>query len=184
MKLPSEPCTSNSVLTGIYKGEELHRHLKNNINIFTTCLASNLNQFGCDNEIDLNKRIELHKKSIGIYELIYENGDYGFYNCRLAEYYMGLAKCYAALYNTESTIESLEKSLKYAVTYDTLAESEHTSVIFRGDGYNLSGSGKQYSYNDCYRLLNDFGLKSEEFDFIKSNARYIEIIAEFEKYAK
>jgi transcriptional regulator with XRE-family HTH domain len=190
-KLPSVNCTSNVALAGIYKGEDLFERVINNILSFADILARDLTILGYRKyDDDLNKKIDMYKKAIGVFELIYENGDYGFYNCRLAEFYMDLAKSYIMLDdidnidNIENTLDCLEKSVKYAVVYDTAEEFTHTSVIFEGRKYDPVQSSKNYAYNDCYRLLHDFGLTGERFDAIKENARYKAVVEEFEKYAK
>lgn len=183
-KLDSMYCTWDQVLTHIYEGDELYKLLVSNISSYIDLLTGTLTHLGWSKyKDDLNKKIKLYKKAVDIIDLIWENGDYGFYNCRLAEFYMNMAKSYITLEDIENTLDCLEKSAKYAVAYDTAVKMNHTSVIFEDTEYNPSDSVKNYDYNDCYSFLNTYGM-NEKFISIKDNERYKAVVAKLEKYAK
>ena len=183
-KLAYMYCSSDQVLTHIYEGEELYELLVNNVRAYIDLLTGTLTQLGWSKyQGDLNKRIKAYKKAVDIIELMWEDGDYGFYNGRLAEFYMDMAKSYIALEDVENTLDCLEKCVKYAVVYDTAVKMNHTSVIFEDTEYNPSSPTKNYNYNDCYMFLNTYGM-NEKFASIKDNERYKAVVAELAKYAK
>jgi transcriptional regulator with XRE-family HTH domain len=183
-KLAYMYCSSNQVLTHIYEGEELYGLLVNNAIAYIDLLTGTLTHLGWSKyQNDLNKKIKVYKKAVDIIELIWEDGDYGFYNCRLAEFYMAMAKSYIALEDVENTLDCLEKMAKYAVMYDTASTINHTSVIFENTEYNPAGPSKNYDYNDCYMFLNTHGM-NEKFISIKNDERYKAVVAQLEKYAK
>ena len=150
-KLPHMSCTWNAVITHIYEGNELYEFLVNDVPAYMDILNQTLDYLAWTKYKEApNKKIMLYKKAVGIIELIWEDGDYGFYNCRLAEYYMEMAKSYIVLNDIENTLDCLEKSVKYAVAYDTAEKFKYTSVIFEDTNYDPAGSSKRYDYNDCY----------------------------------
>ncbi|MCL2775963.1 MAG: helix-turn-helix domain-containing protein [Oscillospiraceae bacterium] len=184
MKLSYMYCTWNQVLTKVYEDSELHELIVNNIRGYIDLLTGTLTHLGWSKyKDDLSKKIKIYKKAVDLIELMWENGDYGFYSCRLAEYYMDMAKSYIELNDVENTLDCFEKCVKYAVASDTAVKMEHTSVIFENTNYDPSGPTKNYDYNECYRLLHTFGM-DEKFVSIKDNEQYKTVVAELEKYAK
>jgi len=183
-KLAFMYCSSNQVLTHIYEGEELYELLVNNIQSYIDLLTGTLTHLGRSKyQDDINKKIKVYKKAVDIIELMWEEGDYGFYNCRLAEFYMDMAKSYIAFDDVENTLDCLEKMAKYAVAYDTAVKMNYTSVIFEDKEYNPSSPTKNYDYNDCYMFLNTYGM-SDKFISIKNTERYKAVVAKLEKYAQ
>ena len=177
-------CSSDQVLAHIYEGEELYELLVNNVRAHIDLLTGTLMQIGRSKyQGDLNKKIKVYKKAVDIIELMWENGDYGFYNGRLAEFYIDMSKSYIALEDFENALGCLEKMAKYAIAYDTAEKMNHTSVIFEDTEYNPSSPTKNYDYNDCYKFLHTCGM-NEKFISIKDNERYKAVIAQLEKYAK
>lgn len=183
-KLPFMYCTRNQLLTHVYEGTELHELLVGNIRRYIDLLTETLTHLGRSKyEDDLSKKIKVYKKAVDLIELIWENGDYGFYNCRLAEYYMDIAKSYITLNDVENTLGCLEKCVNHAVAYDTAGETDYTSLIFENKNYTPSRSVKSYDSNVCYQLVYNCGT-DEKFVSIKDNERYKAVVAEFKKYAK
>ena len=135
------------------------------------------------NLIDYNINILLIKKAISILEIVFENGDYGFYNVRLSDYYAYLARHYMCLNDVDQAIGCVESASNHAVAYDTLpGKITYTSAAVKG--YITSDeSVKNYSYNDSYKLLNNEFSKSI-FDKIRECERFKAAIAKLEKHAR
>lgn len=116
---------------------------------------------------------------LNLYSMLYEDGDYGFYFCRVSSWYMRLAKVYGNEGDTDATIDCLVKSAKYCVIYDTAPNSKHTSFMVNRLVYNSEDSAKDYTENDSSLRLND--LKNNCFDFIRGDNRFIAIETKLKK---
>jgi len=147
-------------------------------------LAFELAMLGYGNTLkDIDNNIQLIKKAISIFEIIFENGDYGFYNIRLGNCYAYLARHYMNLKEYDSALNCIEKSANHAIAYDTLPKNFIYSSIAVKDYVDLDESVKNYSYNDTYKLLHE-EFSTNIFDPIREHDRFKAVIAELEQYAK
>ena len=189
-KLPYTPLTSDMLLRHIYEGEEQITHLKYYIPHFCDYITSDIKLFagtkyGYDTSIDGGKkRIELYKKAIEIYKIIYEDGDYGFYNGRMKDLYLSTAPNYILINDFDNALEDLEKAADFAMAFDTMPDVfTHTSMIFDGKEFSkLKNLAKDYDHNDSYQLLS--WLSDQRYDPIRETRRFKKIVAKLEQYAK
>jgi len=185
------PYISRLELIGqIYDGEEKIAHLKSEIMADCERLARNIKVFSWakykdDSDMrDLQNVIKLIKKAINIYEIIYENGDYGFYNERMWELYADNAINYMFLQEFDNAIDCLGKAADYAAAFDTLPEPFiHTSIIFEGYEHSQSHTSKDTKANSSYKFLHDY-LFHRRYDSIRETERFKAVVARVEKYAK
>ena len=187
----------NVVLCNILKGEEKCKLLADTAVQLTDILSMEYMQLARDkykdrNDADsVNKRILLYKKAIACYDILFENQDYGFYNCRMSEFYMYLAETYILLADTANTLDCLEKAVLFALAADTPPlDFQHTSVVFEFEKEpdekskkSSGGTKKGYDYNETYRLLNN-ELPKSCYNMVRDNMRFKAIEAELKKYAK
>ncbi|MCL2518978.1 MAG: helix-turn-helix domain-containing protein [Oscillospiraceae bacterium] len=190
-RLPSTPVASDMLLDSIYDGEERITQLKYNIWYFCYYLTGYIKsltyeKYGNNKDVEgIPKRIELCKKAINIYKIIYENGDYGFYNTRVKDLYYNMAVDYMLLHDIENTIDSLEKAADYAIAFDTMPEDfKHTSLTIEGIEFSKAKNlAKDYDYNESYALLHE-SLSNQRYDPIREDERFKAILAKLELYAK
>ena len=188
--------SSDVVLSTIYEGDELREQLKKNNSIFAGSLANGLydlaqSMYKLDSGVRIKHKsdalegIKLINKAIGIYDLIYENGDYGFGNLHLSLYHCTLAENYYQVNDIDSALSCLEKAAQYAVDFDTLTNfKHHTSLAVHG--VEKTGSlirNEQCRNNRCHEMLH-CTLTYGYFDLIKDNERFKAVVAKLEKHAK
>ncbi|MCL2772794.1 MAG: helix-turn-helix domain-containing protein [Oscillospiraceae bacterium] len=182
--------TLDDVLGELYEGEEKARHFKyqilKNCDVITRNIASNFAQAKYSDDtymIGVQKRIELNKKAIGIFEIIYEKGDYGYCNEEMAGFYLNVASNYVLLQDFDNALDCLEKTVDYTIAYDTLPESfTHTSTIVEGDVVSKTQVAKITTANDSYVMLQK--LSDEKYDPIRETERFRAVTAKLEQYAK
>jgi transcriptional regulator with XRE-family HTH domain len=176
--------SSDVVLAQIYKGDELHKHLKKNISNYSQMLAHDIERLA-DSMYNLGsyERIKLINKALAILDLIYENGDYGTNNFNLFRFHYQLACNYYKANDMDNTLHCLEKTAQYAIAFDTTDLEHHTSIAVQGLGKNMNFV-KNYRYNECYNLLQVYGLALGEFKSIRDDERFKSVIANLEKHAK
>jgi transcriptional regulator with XRE-family HTH domain len=185
-KLGSATGSRDIVLTQIYEGDELREQLKQNISHFAASLAFNIYQLADSMyKLDSPERIKLINKAIGIFDIIYENGDYGFANLHLTLFYRELAKSYYNINDMNNALSCLEKAARYAVDFDTLTDfKRHTSLAVQGLGKTgMVIRNEQSKHNQCYGILHS-DLPHDNFDLIKDDERYKAVIFKLEKHAK
>lgn len=190
-KLPDIIFASNMVLRNIYEGDEKVEHLKYNIMRFCDYIASDITNLAQTkypddkNAADVQKRIELYKKAITIFSIIYEEGDYGLYGVKMKDLYLGIASFYVLLDDYENAAEFTEKAADNAIAFDTLPEVfTHTSTMFGGT--ELSKAKHLVKDDDCnasYELLYK-NLSDRRYDAIRGSERFKAVVARLQQYAK
>jgi len=74
----------------------------------------------CDNR----EKIRLLQKSITVYELVYDDGNFGFYHHYVANLYKDMGDCYLRLNELDTAIGCYERFFTHAKAYDNLPD-EH-----------------------------------------------------------
>ena len=128
------------------------------------------------------KSIRVWKSMIRIYEAVYEDGDYGFFACRMRAFYSHLAKAYATLGDGENCLACIEKSADFAILYDTASAFRHTSPLVDRCRFDPKESAKNYAENDSALLLRN--LKNKAYDFVRDDARFAAVIERLSAVAK
>lgn len=190
-KLPSTPVTCDMILEALYDGEERVEQLRKNIISFCDYITRDMSRFlwakysDTGNEKDVQTRIKTYQKAIDIYKIIYEDGDYGFYNTRMAGLHLAMASNYILLNDYDNVLDCIEKSAEYTIAFDMLPEVfTHTSII--PDGYEFTKAqqlSKHYNYNDSYEMLN-MDLCNERYNPIRDTERFKAVLAKLEQYAE
>ena len=197
-KLAYAAGSSDVVLTTIYEGDELREQLKKNISIFAGYAANDVYQLANSmyrmesgvkiiDKSDAAERIQLINKAIGILDIIYENGDYGFGNLHLSLYYCDLARNYYSINDMDNTLNCLEKAAQRAVDFDELTDFKgHTSLAVQGLG-KTGGliRNEQCRNNRCYEMMhNELIYNNDTYKLIKEDERFKAVISKLEKHAK
>ena len=128
------------------------------------------------------KSIRVWKSMIRIFEAVFEDGDYGFFACRMRVFYSCLAKDYAKLGDKENCLAAIEKSADFAIMYDTAPAFHHTSPLIDRYDYDPHRSAKNYSHNDSYERLKT--LKHKLYDLVRDDARFQEIVEKLNAVAQ
>ncbi|MCL2518342.1 MAG: helix-turn-helix domain-containing protein [Oscillospiraceae bacterium] len=192
-KLSPAMGSSTVALAQIYEGNELHEYLKNNIAHFILMLAGPTGAiFQLANSMydsGSPERIKLINKAIGIFDSIYENGDYGCNNFFLSVIYNELAKNYYDANDMDSALNSLEKAAQHVIDCDMLTDfKQHTSLAVQGLGKTMVFlNDKRCNY--CYEMLHrddlaHWYLAKGHFQLLKDDERFKAVVAKLEEHAK
>lgn len=122
----------------------------------------------------------LREKHIAFIQLMFEDGDYGFYYTQLGRSYMYQAWYYARKKDEENTLQNLSMARDCALAFIKLdIKAEYTSLLLRGvdygDFYNAEDE------NDADQVLEI--MEKADFDFLRENARFQEIQRSLQEYA-
>ncbi len=127
---------------------------------------------------NVSEKIEIMEKAVRLLELVFD-GDYLYYNDRMANSYRQLAMLYLVKGDRIAAIDCVEKMAAYAVTFDTLSESNtYKSLLLNTIEYQ-----KAENIPLCTKLLRGrFG--SRIWAEIRNDPRFIAAVSSMEAYAK
>lgn len=188
-KMPRSAISRESLLSLIYKGDKLRELSVNNLlythlQTMSNCIKHNYQMDSGEWLYSPDEMVVLRKKHIDFIKLIFEKGDYGFYNATLCDSYKKLAIYSAEQKNDTETLDYIENAAKHAIKFieHIYLEGDRTfsSVLFKGVT-EKSSVHLNDKFNLAHHLLEDF--KDLRFDFIRNNKRYIEIEKLIEKYS-
>ena len=180
---PNLVVTNNVLLSHVLEGDELAVHCQNNIVVMLDLLAREIFRYGSyRGGIKGNEAKHAMRTATKLYELIYENGDFGFYACRLSEIYENLAKIAAEQQNKDETLEYLANTVKYTIIFDTQEEFQRTSLLVNRLSYSSKNVSKDYMANESYLTLKQ--MEDKCYDFCRGDERFVKLIEDLKKVAK
>ena len=123
----------------------------------------------------------LRDKSIAILEIIFEDGNYGFYHSHLTDMHLYQAKYYAKLQHGEKALHHLKKASEHALSFLNRDQGgEYTCLLFKGM------HRREFSTNDTRNnaLFLMEAMRSKEFEFLFDSADFILIKNQLEPLAR
>lgn len=143
-----------------------------------------------DNKLEQNNstdtRIEIIKYVLSIFQGLYKNGDYGFYNCRMRRYTGKLSRLYAIAGDKDNCLKELCNAFEYAKGYDEYRASgkpyKHTSPLVDRIVADPASTSKNYTENECSLLLG--WLSNSVYDPYRNDPEFISIREQIESKAK
>lgn len=179
-KLPVLPCTSNVLLKFVLKDEELLEHTQRNLMYLADEFYMNIVWMLKAKKFTDEEKIHAYKTVIKFVELIFEDGDFGFWHCRLTAVYLDIAKLYANLNNFDMTLENLALSAKHSIITDTIKEHPLTSPLVNGLKFTWKGTSKNFQGSQSKETVKEISDKC--FDFCRSDERFKKIESDLKRY--
>jgi len=123
----------------------------------------------------------LRDKAIALLNIIFEDGNYGFYHGHLTDIHSEQAKYYARLQSVEKTLYHLKKASEHAAAFlDWEQGGEYTCLLFKGMRRGRFSTND--TRNNALFLIET--MKSKEFEFLFDNAEFNLIKNQIEPLAK
>ncbi len=95
--------------------------------------------------LNMNEWIEAHKKILALYDVLFEDGDFGEYRVTVGWIYFTLFTLYYPIGDIENAYECFKKAVDLALSVDTVTDEDlpgtHTSILIRGEEYNAHCKG-------------------------------------------
>lgn len=177
-KMPPMACCRETLLSIVTTGKEQSHYRKSEVFPLLQRLCVILHTAGMDSnnrecEYSFDEQACLREKVISLIQLMFEDGDFGFFNCMFSSVCALQAKYYAVKKDAEKALEYLEKAKNHAIAFQNYSPSEkYTSLILRDEKYG------DYSTNSEQKVTEwvlEIAMK-KEFDFLKNDAKYQELI--------
>ena len=189
-KCPSIWCTRISLLSRVTKGEDKIKYTMEEIQEGCQYLTRAINSLARQDYdfggIPKEKlKIMMYEKSLQIYNIIFDDGNLGFFNISAAQTYMEMAENYILLTEYEKAFECLEKASDYSISYEKCAgdESKFTAML-ASKITNPPGHMHSKPSNLAYDIINDELLKKDVYSAIREDKRFKAIIDKLSSYAK
>ena len=188
-KMPVMVMSQDFLFANIYKGSkknEANQRLKSNL------LQFMLKNFDSNYKLDSGERLyssydmdALREKKIALLELLFEDGDFGFYSEGLSVFYEENARCYASAGNVVKTLDCLDKAARLAIDFITLVQDgifTHTSLFLKGMVETSSNVCLNGDENHVEYILKN--MKHKEYDIVRKTEEFKYIQDMLEPYSK
>ena len=127
--------------------------------------------------------IRILKKAVALIELLFDEGDFCFWNYHLAGLHIWIAHRYVRIHNLDAAYRNFEKGLQYAKAYDDLPQTAiHTSFLVRGNVFDARNINSGTEKNEVARELG-YLLESHSYQQLKDEPQMQAIIAKYEPFA-
>ena len=160
--------TWNEEMMNILEGEARKEQAKENVRELLQVLNNNISRIsthGTPEEI-----IRCSRAIIALFELVYEDGDYGFAEATLYQQNFLIAWNYAKLGDGENCLTALENAADFALRFDRQGRMTHTSFLVRGLTYEPENFWKDSPHTPTTQCL--LRMKLDDFDFLRETERF------------
>jgi len=171
-RLPKLPlCRDMDLLCAYDSGsEEFTRQLQNMTETLTHMLGFICIGWSTRHRGDREK-IRLWQKVIAVYDLIFDDGNFGFHHSDIAKQYKELGDCHLRLGELDEAIECFENFFFHAKAYDNLPEKQpYTAALVDRLVYralDISKGSTKTMLEDNLPLFED-----ERYDALRENERF------------
>lgn len=182
-RFPTLTFTQEKELPNCYErgSEEWWIHTRAGLTEFAEALMVDIRNMALNTE-DPHESIRVLKKAIALIELIFDEGDYYFWNYHLAELHIWVAHRYVRMHDTMEAYNHFEMGLQYAKAYDDLPQTAaHTSFLVRGNVFDAHTIHSDTEENDVTRELR-YLLQSSSYQELKDTPQMQAILTKYEPF--
>ncbi len=189
LTMPGIPVSRESLMSRVTEGTEQYEAKQHEIYDLVQFLGNWLGG-GLNTKLDSGEWayteeeiVAIRDKRIAFYDLIFENGDLGFYHSGVSGAHEAQAKYYAKLQNAEKVLHHLKMAAEHAIKFLICFKEHvaHTSLLLRGYSFgDFSTAGN--TNNDALDLLEK--MKNSVYDFIRENEAFKNIEEKLTPYAE
>lgn len=185
--LPNLYKTADTTLPRLLTGEEKIRCCQTAIQRLHWAFWWIINRMAEESHYTDEEKIALLQKSISIYGIIYENGDYGFAHIRLADAYEDIAVLLFQNDRPDEAFAHLETCAEHAIAYDRLSgDVKLTSLCVNLLTFNKQNTSKSTEANCSRNVLNTIQAELTEgglYERYREDARLKQIMERLEAAA-
>ena len=187
-KLHSMSYSKEIVKATVLTGDIAFGQAQKNIMAFADNMWWHMYNIACVPDISENKyttdqKIEIMKRGVALFEVVFD-GDYLYYNDRLANSYRQLAMLYLVKGDRQNALICVEKMADHAVAFDTLPDSQnYKSVLINTVEYHNPRKDGADAPTLCAKLLRG-RFSNRIWSAIRSDERFIAAVERMAKFAQ
>ena len=184
-RLPALGACSTVILGDIYEGEQQKTHLQHAVKGYISTLWCDLRNMADleykEETMTTAERIEILKKALALFEIVFENGDYLDYSDTVSITHRYIAAMAMLENDHELALSSLENAAEFAIMSDTLPEkAQHTSLLVNKTYYYASDMMRNFDFTRCKELYDK--MQWDRYDDIRDNKRFTAVLDKIKEY--
>ena len=173
--------TSNQMMPRFLEGDEAVELCQSNIQTLVDMIWGNTFIMCWKGNFSFEDRIKAYSFAISCFNLLYFDGNFGFYHERVCLCYKEIADCYLSLGEDEKMFNCLEKAVEHAVKFDSRQDGMYTAFMVNKLELSLNDAYKNYTENQCGLMLK--ALREEKYAHLQNDPRMIKLIERLEPIA-
>jgi len=185
-KLHSMSYSKEIVKATVLTGDIAFNQAQRNIISFADNIWWHMYNIACVPDISENRytteqKIEIMQRGIALFEVIFD-GNYLYYNDRLANSYRQLAMLYLSLGNRQTALECVEKMADHAIEFDSLADAQNYSgVLINTIEYDATKPEGSEAPSLCAKLLRG-RFNARIWSSIRNEQRFVAAVERMTEY--
>ena len=157
--------TVDTLMPRILEGEEAVLYCQRNVMDLFDSVQVNVRIMCQKGGYSPEENIKAREFIIQCFDLLFPDGNCGFYHCRYSEIYKEMAESYLKLGDESKMFECLEKSADHTIVFDTFRDGKYTSFIVNKISFSSLEAVKDFTENDSGLLLKSLkGKKYKQFE--------------------
>lgn len=183
-RFPTLHFTQEKELQGCYEkgSKEWWSYTRAGVAEFAEYLMVDIRNMALATE-DPHESIRILKKAIALIELLFDDGDFCFWNYHLAELHIWIAHRYVRVHDLDAAYSHYETGFRYTKAYDDLPKTAaHTSFLVQGNVFDARNINSGTEENDVARELG-YLLQSSSYQELKNTPQMQVIIAKYGPFA-
>lgn len=175
------PITSNQMMPRFLEGDEAVELCQSNIQTLVDMIWGNTCIMCWKGNYSSKDRIKAFKFVIDCFNLLYADGNCGFYHGRISNCYQEMAKGYLTLGKDDQMFTCLEKATEHAIKYDNRKDGMYTAFMVNKVELSVNDAYKNYTGNDSGLMLK--ALQKDKYSMYQDDPRMQSIIEKLKKVA-
>lgn len=173
--------TVNEMMPRFLEGDEAVAYCQSNIQSLVEMIGYNTNIMIWKGNYSAKEKIRAEEFVISCYDLLYNDGNYGFYHMRLSEYYKIMADSYLELEDYGQMFMCLEKAVEHAIKFDIRKDGMYTAFMVNKVELSVNDAYKTYTENETGLLLKH--ITGEKYSHLQDDPRMKKLIEKLKPIA-
>lgn len=175
-------CVSvNELMPRYLEGEEAVKYCQGNILTLVHLIGLNTKRITWMGKLSIEESIRAFRFVIDCIHLLFDDGNYGFFDYELAQNYTDMAVLYLRSNDADKMFECLEKAAEHAISFDDEKEGMYTALMINMVEYSTAPFTTCFNENESGRLLKR--LSEQELGKYRDDPRMIKIIEKLKPIA-
>lgn len=166
--------TVNELMPHVLEGEDAVKYCQENIQSLAELIYHNASLMLNKGKFSNEERIRVRQFVLDVFDLLYPDGNCGFFHCRYSELYSLMARNYKYLGRVDEMVFCLEKAAEHAIAFDTIKDGNFTAFMVDRVEIRADDAVKNFIENRSGLLLKS--LLGEAYTDCREDARIKKII--------
>jgi tetratricopeptide (TPR) repeat protein len=172
---PSHLISQEVLYSWCIGGEESVLHSQNSIRAFINTIFDFVKLMCNVGNLSVEEKIKVYEFALKLFELLYEDDDFGYDEYDVGTIYFKLAGCHALLGDIDNALSYLEKMPDHIIRFSTQSEIKLTSPMVNRLKFDPKNQTKHYTCSHIESMLSKVE-NDESLNCLRNDERYLAII--------